>query len=72
MTVAAIIRGAGGLALLLLVGCTTLTPAQEESASEVRALANRTALIYGLPPIPLQVSVDPDGPLGSYRREFFS
>jgi len=60
------------LLLLLLAGCAMLTPAQEESAAEVRALATRTANLYGLPPIRLLVSHNPQGPPGSYRRGFFS
>jgi len=60
------------LLLLLLAGCAMLTPAQEESAAEVRALATRTADLYGLPPIRLLVSHNPQGPPGSYRRGFFS
>ncbi len=60
------------LLLLLLAGCAMLTPAQEQSAAEVRALATRTADLYGLPPIRLLVSHNPQGPPGSYRRGFFS
>ncbi len=60
------------LLLLLLAGCAMLTPAQEQSAAEVRALATRTANLYGLPPIRLLVSHNPQGPPGSYRRGFFS
>lgn len=60
------------LLLLFLAGCAMLTPAQEESAAEVRALATRTANLYGLPPIRLLVSHNPQGPPGSYRRGFFS
>jgi len=63
-----------GLVLLALLGagCATLTPAQERSAAEVRALAGETARLYGLPPIHLLVTHDPDGPPGSYRRGFFA
>jgi hypothetical protein len=57
---------------LLLAGCATLTPAQQESAAEVRALADRTVGLYGLPPIHLLVSRNPDDPPGSFRRGFFS
>ena len=56
----------------LLGGCTTLTPSQEQSASDVRAFADRTAREYGLPPIHFLVSHNPDSPPGSYRRGFFS
>ena len=61
-----------GLALLLFAGCATLTPAQEESLGEVRALADETARVYGRPPIPLLLSHNPQSPPGSYRRGFFS
>jgi hypothetical protein len=57
---------------LLLAGCATLTPPQEQSAAEVRTLADRTARLYGLPPLPLLVSVNPQDPPGSFRRGFFS
>ena len=60
------------LGVLLLAGCATLTPAQERSAAEVRALADRTARLYGLPPIHLLVSHNPQDPPGSYRGGFFS
>jgi hypothetical protein len=60
------------LGVLLLAGCATLTPAQERSAAEVRALADRTALLYGLPPIHLLVSHNPQDAPGSYRGGFFS
>ena len=60
------------LGVLLLAGCATLTPAQERSAAEVRALADRTTRLYGLPPIHLLVSHNPQAPPGSYRGGFFS
>ncbi len=60
------------LGVLLLAGCATLTPAQERSATEVRALAARTARLYGLPPIHLLVSHNPQDAPGSYRGGFFS
>ncbi len=60
------------LGVLLLAGCATLTPAQQESAAEVRALADRTARLYGLPLIHLLVSHNPQDAPGSYRRGFFS
>jgi len=59
-------------ALLLLAGCTTLTPAQQRSEGEVRAFADRTARLYGLLPIHVLVSHNPQDPPGSYRRSFFS
>lgn len=57
---------------LLLAGCATLTPAQQQSEGEVRALADRTARVYGLLPIHVLVSRNPDDPPGSYRRGFVS
>jgi hypothetical protein len=60
------------LLALLLAGCTTLTPAQQRSAGEVRALADRTARVYGLPTIHLLVSRNPQDPPGSFRHSFFS
>jgi hypothetical protein len=64
--------GIRALPLLLLAGCSTLTPGQEESLGEVRALADETARVYGRPPIHVLVSHDPKGPPGSYTRSFFS
>jgi hypothetical protein len=60
------------LVAALLGGCTTLTPSQERSAADVRVFADETARAYGLPPIHLFVSHNPDSPPGSYRRGFFS
>jgi hypothetical protein len=67
-----IARLALALLALLLAGCTTLTPAQQQSAGEVRVLADRTARVYGLPTIHLLVSRNPQDPPGSFRRGFFS
>ena len=58
--------------LLLLGGCTTLTPAQQRSEAEVRAFADRTARLYGLLSIHVLVSHNPQDPPGSYRRGFFA
>jgi hypothetical protein len=60
------------LLALLSAGCATLTPPEERSAAEVRVLADRTARFYGLPPIQLLVSRNPEDPPGSFRRGFFS
>ncbi len=60
------------LAALLLAGCASLTPAQEQSVAEIEAFAERTARSYSLPPIPVLVSHNPRSPAGSYRRGFFS
>jgi hypothetical protein len=60
------------LVTLALAGCVTLTPAQKESAAEVRALAEQTAHLYGLPPIHLLVTHNPNDPPGSFRRGYFA
>jgi len=60
------------LVALLLAACASLPPAQERSAAEVRRMADRTAQIYGLAPIHLLVSRNPDDPPGSYRRGYFT
>jgi len=57
---------------LVLAGCTTLTPAQQQSDAEVRGFADRTARAYGLPGIHVLVSHNPHDPPGSYGRGFFS
>ena len=59
-------------AAALAGGCFTLTPAQERSLDEVRGFAEATARQYGLPPIHVLVSHNPDSPVGSYRRGFFA
>ena len=56
----------------LAAGCSTLTPAQDRSLDEVRAFADETARRYGLLPIHVLVSHNPDSPVGSYRRGFFA
>ncbi|MEX2221276.1 MAG: ImmA/IrrE family metallo-endopeptidase [Candidatus Rokuibacteriota bacterium] len=56
----------------LAVACSTLTPAQDRSFDEVRVFADDTARRYGLPPIHVLVSHNPDSPVGSYRRGFFA
>jgi hypothetical protein len=60
------------VAAVLAAGCSTLTPAQDRSLDEVRAFADETARRYGLAPIHVLVSHDPDSPVGSYRRGFFA
>ena len=65
-------RGLVALAAGLLAACSTLTPAQRQSEGEVRAFADRTARAYGLAPIHVLVSHNPQDPPGSYRRGFFS
>lgn len=56
----------------LAVACSTLTPGQDRSLDEVRAFAAETARRYGLQPIHVLVSHNPDSPVGSYRRGFFA
>ncbi len=56
----------------LLAGCFTMSPAQNRSLDEVRAFADDTASLYGLPQIHVLVSHNPDSPVGSYRRGFFA
>jgi len=68
----AILRSALAILALALAGCATLTPAQQQSAAEVRAMADRAVRIYGLPPIHMLVSHNPDDPPGSFRSGFFS
>jgi len=60
------------LVAFVLAGCVTLTPAQQESATQVRALADRTAHVYGLAPISLLVTQNPDDPPGSFRPGYFA
>lgn len=55
-----------------LAACSTLSPAQRQSEAEVKRFADRTARVYGLPPIHVLVSHNPADPPGSYRRGFFS
>ncbi|HEV3350672.1 MAG TPA: hypothetical protein VHC93_26505 [Methylomirabilota bacterium] len=56
----------------LLAGCFSMSPAQNKSLDEVRAFADDTARLYGLPQIHVLVSHNPDSPVGSYRRGFFA
>ena len=56
----------------LFAGCFSMSPAQNKSLDEVRAFADDTARLYGLPQIHVLVSHNPDSPVGSYRRGFFA
>jgi IrrE N-terminal-like domain len=67
-----IARIALGLVALVLAGCVTLTPAEQERAAQVRTLADRTAQVYGLAPIHLLVTQNPNDPPGSFRRGYFA
>lgn len=57
---------------LAATGCVSLTPAQERAAAEVRALADETARVYGVPRISVLVGSNVDGVGGSYRRGLFT
>ena len=57
---------------VLAAACSTMTPAQDRSLDEVRAFADETARRYGLEPIHVLVSHNPESPVGSYRRGFFA
>jgi len=59
-------------AAALAAGCSTLTRAQDKSLDEVRAFADVTARRYGLLPIHVLVSHNPESPVGAYRRGFFA
>ncbi|HKW92460.1 MAG TPA: ImmA/IrrE family metallo-endopeptidase [Methylomirabilota bacterium] len=59
-------------AAALAAGCFSLTAAQSRSLSEVRAFADATTHAYGLQPIHVLVSHDPESPVGAYRRDFFA
>ncbi len=65
-------RLAGLVGTVALAACSTMTPGQDRSLDEVRAFADETARRYGLQPIHVLVSHDPDSPVGSYRRGFFA
>ena len=68
------VMAAAALVLLALVcaSCATLTPEQRTSATEVRAMADRTASVYGLPEIHFLVSRNPQDPPGSFRHGYFT
>ncbi len=64
--------GAALTACALAAGCTSLSPGESRSLDEVRAFADDTARVYGLHPIHVLVSHDPESPVGTYRRGFFA
>jgi IrrE N-terminal-like domain len=69
------VRRGAALACLVagaLSGCVTLTPAQEVAVAEVRALADDTARVYGVPRIAVLVGRNVDGVGGTYRRGLFT
>lgn len=57
---------------LLATGCVSLTPAQQRGADQVRALADATARVYGVPRIAVVVGDNVDGVGGTYRRGLFT
>ena len=59
-------------AAALLAACSSLSPSQDRSLDEVRGFADDTARRYGLPPIHVLVSHNPESPVGAYRRGFFA
>ena len=59
-------------ACALAAGCTSLSPGESRSLDEVRAFADDTARVYGLHPIHVLVSHNPESPVGTYRRGFFA
>ena len=59
-------------ACALAAGCRSLSPGESKSLDEVRAFADDTARIYGLHPIHVLVSHNPESPVGAYRRGFFA
>ena len=59
-------------ACALAAGCTSLSPVQSRSLDEVRVFAEDTARVYGLHPIHVLVSHNPESPVGAYRRGFFA
>lgn len=56
----------------LAAGCVTLTPAQQHGADEVRAMADETARVYGVPRIAVIVGDNIEGVGGTYRRGLFT
>lgn len=59
-------------AALLAAGCVTLTPLQQQSLTEVRAMADDTARVYGVSRIHVLVGGNVDGVGGSYQRGMFT
>ena len=53
-------------------GCVSLTPAQQYGANEVRAMADETARVYGVPRIGVLVGSNMEGVGGTYRRGLFT
>jgi hypothetical protein len=60
------------VATLMAAGCVSLTPAQEQAVSEVRAMADDTARVYGVFRIAVLVGSNVEGVGGTYRRGMFT
>lgn len=58
--------------VLALGGCVSLTPQQQKSEAEIKAFADETAQVYGLPRISLLVGQDVASTGGTYRRGLFT
>ena len=56
------------LVVLILAGCATLTPAQQQSAAELREFVDRVARAYDVRPVHLLVGDDAQSIGGTYRR----
>lgn len=69
-------RAARLAAAVLVVGaaaaCVTLTPVQEKSAAEVRALADQAFKIYKVPSIPIVIGAHVSGTGGTYEGGMFT
>jgi hypothetical protein len=66
-------RLACALAVALLAsGCVSLTPSQQRSTDEVRALADAAARVYRVPRISVLVGDNVEGVGGTYRRGLFT
>lgn len=60
------------LLALIAAACATLTPAQEQSAAEVRALADATFRIYDVPRISIVIGAHVKGTGGTYEGGMFT
>ena len=57
-----------GLIAMLLAGCATLTPKQEQGAQEIRAIVDATARAYSVSKIYVLIGNDTSNIGGTYRR----
>jgi hypothetical protein len=60
------------VAALPAAGCVSLTPAQEQAATEVRTMADDTTRAYGVSRIAVLVGSNIEGVGGTYRRGMFT